>query len=115
MKNFKHATAGATASGDTEERALAHHPQHAPAVATPVVLTDAEAERFRNACLALCSLADELGLECVTIMAHNITAESAFAVFPDGKAENLSRSSVWDARVGRWHDVHLFTRGEVAS
>lgn len=116
MKRLKHATAGGNAPVTDMEGTREHTPSQLPAVATPVFLSDADAERLRARVLALLSLADEVGIHTVTITMHQVSESTAFQAFPEGvpvRHELPSRVyGSWDVKLGG-HIVHLFTGNTV--
>ena len=118
MRRPKHATAGGNApvpDMDTEGT-RAHSPAQPSAVATPVFLSDLDAERLRAHVLTLLSLADELGIFLATITLHQVSEPTAFQAFPEGHAtrhELPSRTfKSWDVDLGK-HQVRLFTGNSV--
>ena len=78
----------------------------------PVVLSDAEAERLRGVILGLFKLADELGINLVTINLHKLSQPSAFECFPTGDEHIYTlpyrKFATWSERVGT-HEVSFFT------
>jgi hypothetical protein len=113
MSDSENAMAGATAPVDTGERMSAPDPRHAPAIAQPVYLANADAERLRARITALLALADELGIFLATITMHQVSEPSAHEAFPEGHSTLHTMSSrrrfcSWDVDVGH-HQVRLFT------